>query len=72
MPEVISKLLKLSLTERMQLAQILMDSVAEETKHAGLTKTQKAELDRRILLDSQGKLKFSSWESTKKRLKAAQ
>ena len=56
----------------MQLAQILMDSVAEETKHAGLTKTQKAELDRRILLDSQGKLKFSSWESTKKRLKAAQ
>ncbi|BFM40214.1 addiction module protein [Synechocystis sp. LKSZ1] len=63
---------QLSITERIQLAEDLWDSVLERQDKVSLTDTQKQELDRRLDDYQQDAIAGSSWEDVKQRLGVSQ
>ena len=64
----LSELRKLSVAERIQLAQDLWDSIAEEAQTLPLTEEQRAELDRRLADAEQSPGEGRSWTEVKARL----
>lgn len=60
-------LLRLPAAERLQLAEALWDSVAEDQASIDLTDGQKAELDRRLEA-RRGRSAASSWVDVKRRI----
>ena len=64
----LSELRKLSVAERIQLAQDLWDSIAEEAQTLPLTEEQRAELDRRLADAEQSPGEGHSWTEVKARL----
>ncbi len=62
----------LSLAERVLLAEILWDSVAssEEQNKLPVPKEHAAEIEKRMLAEDSGDIKFSPWDEVKKRLLA--
>ena len=60
-------LLSLPAAERLQLAEALWDSVAEDQASVDLTDGQKAELDRRLEA-RRGRSAASSWADVKRRI----
>jgi putative addiction module component (TIGR02574 family) len=63
---------QLSITERIQLAADLWDSIQEEQQEIPLTNPQIEELDRRLERYHQDPTAGSSWESVKQRLGVSQ
>ena len=59
---------KLSVTERIQLAEDLWDSVAAETGELPLTEAQAAELDRRLAALARDPAAGEPWEVVRGRL----
>ena len=59
---------KLSVAERIQLAEDLWDSVSAETADLPLTEAQKAELDRRIADLERDPQAGESWEVVRERI----
>ena len=59
---------KLSLAERMQLAEDLWDSVAAETGELPLTEAQAAELDRRLAALERDPEAGESWQVVRARI----
>ena len=59
---------KLSVAERIQLAEDLWDSVSAETADVPLTEAQKAELDRRIADLERDPQAGESWEVVRSRI----
>jgi putative addiction module component (TIGR02574 family) len=62
------ELLKLSVAERIQLAEDLWDSVAYDPEQVPITEAQTAEIDRRLARFAQDAPTLSSWEEVKTRL----
>lgn len=66
-----AELRKLSVAERIQLAEDLWDSIAQEpTSAPGLTTVQSEELRRRLAADSADPSSAVSWESVREELRA--
>ena len=63
-----TKILKLSVEERMALIQIIWDSLDMEQEENLLTKEQEAELNRRIGRHERGEGNRYTWEEVKQRL----
>ncbi len=63
-------LLKLSVTERIQLVEDIWDTVAEVPDEVGLTCEQKAELDRRLDAYHQNPDEGSPWEMVRERIRS--
>jgi putative addiction module component (TIGR02574 family) len=63
---------QLSIAERIQLAEDLWDSIAEQQEDIPLTELQQQELDRRLERYTQDPSAGSDWETVKQRLKASQ
>lgn len=59
---------QLSVAERIQLAEDLWDSIAEQQEELPLSEAQQKELDRRLENYQQNPTNGSSWEEVKKRL----
>lgn len=59
---------ELSISERIQLAEDLWDSILTESNAVTLTEEQKQELDRRLEIHRQNPNQGSSWEQVKQRL----
>lgn len=59
---------QLSVAERIQLAEDLWDSIAEQQEELPLSEAQQQELDRRLENYQQNPTNGSSWEEVKKRL----
>lgn len=59
---------KLSIPERIRLAQDIWDSVAADCETIALTEEQKAELDRRMEDYRKHPEQFSTWDEVKQRL----
>ena len=67
MSEVLKEVLKLNAADRLQIIEDIWDSLSADK--IPLTDAQKKELDRRINLYEEGKMKTSSWEEVKARIK---
>jgi putative addiction module component (TIGR02574 family) len=65
----ISDLLKLSISERIQLVADLWDSIATVPEAVSLTEAQKEELDRRLDAYHKNPDAGSPWESVKERIR---
>jgi putative addiction module component (TIGR02574 family) len=63
------ELLKLSPAERIQLAQDLWDSIAEEADDLPLTEEQRAELDRRMAEHERDPSSSAPWSEVRARLR---
>jgi putative addiction module component (TIGR02574 family) len=63
---------QLSIAERIQLAEDLWDSIAEQQEDIPLTELQQQELDRRLERYTQDPSAGSDWETVKQRLRASQ
>ncbi|MBD2593033.1 addiction module protein [Nostoc spongiaeforme FACHB-130] len=63
---------ELSISERIQLAEDLWDSILTDSNAVTLSEEQKQELDRRLELHQQNPNRGSSWEQVKQRLGFAQ
>ncbi|MEH1770266.1 addiction module protein [Nostoc sp.] len=59
---------QLSVSERIQLAEDLWDSILTDTNAVTLSEEQKQELDRRLETHLQNPNQGSSWEEVKQRL----
>ncbi|MEA5625363.1 addiction module protein [Nostoc sp. UHCC 0251] len=59
---------ELSVSERIQLAEDLWDSILTTPDEVPLNDEQKQELDRRLEMHSQGPNRGSTWQSVKQRL----
>jgi len=59
---------QLSVSERIQLAEDLWDSIQESSDELPLTEAQQQELDRRLQKYEQAPTAGSDWESIKQRL----
>ncbi|MUG94366.1 addiction module protein [Scytonema sp. UIC 10036] len=59
---------ELSVSERIQLAEDLWDSILSDSHEVPLSETQKQELDRRLEIHSQNPKQGSTWEEVKQRL----
>ena len=62
------EILKLSISERIQLAEDIWDSISTTTQEIDLTEEQKTELDNRLETFQQNPQSGSTWEQVKKRL----
>ncbi len=62
------EILKLSIAERIQLAEDIWDSVSTTTQAIDLTEYQKTELDNRLETFQQNPQPGSTWEEAKQRL----
>lgn len=67
---VAAEIKKLSVAERILLAQDIWDSIAEEQESLSVTDAQRKELDRRIDACRVSPVEGASWEEVKKKLKA--
>ncbi|AFY42143.1 addiction module protein [Nostoc sp. PCC 7107] len=63
---------ELSISERIQLAEDLWDSILTDSNAVTLSEEQKQELDRRLELHHQNPTRGSSWEQVKQRLGLSQ
>ncbi|MBU7586777.1 MAG: addiction module protein [Nostoc sp. TH1S01] len=63
---------ELSISERIQLAEDLWDSILTDSNAVTLSEEQKQELDRRLEVHKQNPNRGSSWEQVKQRLGFAQ
>ncbi|WP_295622205.1 addiction module protein [Chamaesiphon sp. GL140_3_metabinner_50] len=63
---------QLSISERIQLAEDLWDSILDRQDEVQLDPTQQQELDRRLDRHRQDPTAGSSWETVKQRLGSAQ
>jgi len=63
-----SEVLKLSISERIQLVEDVWDSIATISKPVELTQKQKKELDRRLASYHKDPSSGSPWEEVKKRI----
>lgn len=63
---------QLSVSERIQLAEDLWDSILTDTNAVTLSNEQKQELDRRLETHRQNPNQGSTWEEVKQRLGFAQ
>lgn len=63
-----SEILKLNVSERIQLAEDIWDSIAAESGDLSITDTQRDELDRRLAALEKNGEKGASWEAVKARL----
>ncbi|WGV24286.1 addiction module protein [Halotia branconii] len=59
---------ELSVSERIQLAEDLWDSILTDTNAVSLREEQKQELDKRLEIHRQNPKQGSSWEEVKQRL----
>ncbi|MCC5635921.1 addiction module protein [Nostoc sp. CHAB 5844] len=59
---------ELSISERIQLAEDLWDSILTDSNAVTLSEAQKQELDRRLEIHRQNPTQGSSWEQVKHRL----
>lgn len=69
METALKDILKLSVAERILLAEAIWDSIATETD-IELTEAQKREIDKRLSLYEKGETKTYTWEEVKHRLKS--
>ena len=69
--EISTQAKKLSIPERILLAEELWDSIVEEQEKLHLTDVQRQELDRRIDYYNFSPQSGSSWEDVKNRIKNA-
>lgn len=65
----VDQLLDMPSAERLELAQALWDSVAQNPENVPLTEEQRHELDRRLEAFEQEPISGSSWESMKRSLR---
>jgi putative addiction module component (TIGR02574 family) len=65
----LSDILRLSIAERIQLAEDIWDSVAAFPEAIPLTETQKEELDRRLRAHAQNPDEGISWDELKDKLR---
>ncbi|CAN5548102.1 MAG: addiction module protein [Actinomycetota bacterium] len=63
------ELLKLSVPERIQLAEDLWDSIAKESEALSLTDAQKAEIERRLAEHERDHESAIPWEEVRERLR---
>lgn len=63
---------QLSVEERLQIVEVLWDSIVEQPEELPLTDAQRQELDRRLDRYQQDPTAGSSWEEVKQRLGLAQ
>jgi putative addiction module component (TIGR02574 family) len=65
----ITEIKKLSVDERLEMVEAILDSIAEDTHKTGsITKEQQEEVIRRIDLIESGEAKTYSWEEAKRKL----
>lgn len=64
----INEIKKLSVEERIKLAEAIWDSIDEDSGDWDLTEEQKRELDRRLDLIESGQAKMYTWEEVKQHL----
>lgn len=62
-----SEIEKLSDSEKILLVEKIWDSINKD--HIVLTPAQKKELDKRLKADKEGKMKYASWATVKKRIR---
>ncbi len=67
-----SDILRLSVSERIQLVEDIWDSIAEIPESVSLTDEQKIELDRRLEAYRQNPDEGSPWEMVCKRIRSGQ
>ena len=65
-----ANILKLDVSERIQLVEDVWDSIASVPEAMSLTETQKKELDRRIVVYHDNPTLGSPWKEVKKRILA--
>ncbi len=66
----VTEIKRLSVAERILLAQDIWDSIAEQQESLSMTDAQREELDRRIDAYRLSPAEGASWKEIKKRLKA--
>jgi putative addiction module component (TIGR02574 family) len=59
---------RLTPAERIQLAEDLWDSLADDAEALPLTPAQREELDRRLAAADRGEVSYSTWPEVKSRL----
>jgi putative addiction module component (TIGR02574 family) len=67
-PSFTADVLRLSVTERIQLVEDIWDTIAEVPEAVGLTDEQKAELDRRLDAYHQNPNEGSPWGMVRERI----
>ena len=67
-PSFTADVLRLSITERIQLVEDIWDTIAEVPEAVGLTDEQKAELDRRLAAYHQNPNAGSPWGLVRERI----
>jgi putative addiction module component (TIGR02574 family) len=65
----LDEILKLSISERIQLAEDIWDSIAAEHEAISLTESQKEELDQRLENYNNNPSEGSSWDEVKQRIR---
>jgi putative addiction module component (TIGR02574 family) len=65
----LAEILKLSVSERLQLTQDIWDSIAAQPENVPVTKAQRDELDRRLKAMEADPDLGSSWEEVKARIR---
>jgi putative addiction module component (TIGR02574 family) len=67
-PSFTADVLRLSVTERIQLVEDIWDTIAEAPESVGLTDEQKSELDRRLAAYHQNPNEGSPWGMVRERI----